>query len=438
MTSSSPHAVRASQLACVALVVWIGATVVLLVAPSASAHAVQAAIEARDATPWAVLADAALGAVAVVAGVTAHRTRTVPAQADASPVRLRAVQQIVDEYGEDSLAPFVVRPDKSFAFVAGGLIACRRIGQTVVVSGDPIGPEGFHLQAIRDLRAMCARDHLHVAIYGAGTRNLDAYRAAGLRAVRVGEEAIVNPAKFTLEGRAVRKLRQSVQRISGRGWMIDAVDGADLDDAQRLEIDELERRWQAGQERVIGFAMSFGCYERGAGADDLFLLARAPSGELRAVMRFLPHRGNLSLDTMRRVGETPNGLNEALVCRALEVARDRRIGEVSLNYAGLAHLVNDPDSGGPILRAARRVLLAALGRRFQLQRLVRFNDKFGPVWRPRYLVFESRRQLPIAIWRVLEAEGYIGGRRSGRDTVSGEPPNPQAFASRATATGAAR
>ena len=35
-------------------------------------------------------------------------------------------------------------------------------------------------------------------------------------------------------------------------------------------------------------------------------------------MRFLAHRDKLSLDTMRRVGETPNGLNEALVCHALE------------------------------------------------------------------------------------------------------------------------
>ena len=70
-------------------------------------------------------------------------------------------------------------------------------------------------------------------------------------------------------------------------------------------------------------------------------------------MHFISHCGKLSLDTMRRVGETPNGLNEALVCRALEVAGARRIPEVSLNYAGLAHLVRQPPSGGPAGAAGR-------------------------------------------------------------------------------------
>ena len=65
--------------------------------------------------------------------------------------------------------------------------------------------------------------------------------------------------------------------------------------------------------------MAMGEFESGVRPRDLYLLARSPEGELRAVMRFIAHRGKLSLDTMRRVGETPNGLNEALVCRALEL-----------------------------------------------------------------------------------------------------------------------
>jgi len=146
------------------------------------------------------------------------------------------------------------------------------------------------------------------------------------------------------------------------------------------------------------------------------------------VMRFIAHRGKLSLDTMRRVGETPNGLNEALVCRALEVARERGVREVSLNYAGLGHLVRTGPSGGPICRGLTRVALRLLAGQFQMERLVRFNEKFAPQWRPRYLVYESRRALPQSIIRVLQAEGYLpqrdrrsaGGGRESRPL--GSPP----------------
>ena len=42
-----------------------------------------------------------------------------------------------------------------------------------------------------------------------------------------------------------------------------------------------------------------------------------------------------------------------------------------------------------------------------MDRLVVFNEKFSPCWRPRYLVFESRARLPAAVFRVLQAEGYL-------------------------------
>jgi lysyl-tRNA synthetase class 2 len=62
------------------------------------------------------------------------------------------------------------------------------------------------------------------------------------------------------------------------------------------------------------------------------------------------------------------------------------------------------------VRAAQRVALGVLGRHFQMDRLVLFNSKFSPQWRPRYLVYETRRGLPRAVLRVLQAEGYLPDR----------------------------
>jgi lysyl-tRNA synthetase class 2 len=123
-------------------------------------------------------------------------------------------------------------------------------------------------------------------------------------------------------------------------------------------------------------------------------------------MRFAAYVGGLSLDTMHRLGETPNGLNEALVCRALEVAREARVSEVSLNYAGLAHLVRGR-FGRTRTRIAARLLLPLLQSHFQMTRLVRFDEKFHPEWRARHLLYESPAALPRAVLRVLQAEGYL-------------------------------
>jgi lysyl-tRNA synthetase, class II len=66
------------------------------------------------------------------------------------------------------------------------------------------------------------------------------------------------------------------------------------------------------------------------------------------------------------------------------------------------------------VRALTHLALGPLHRRFQMDRLVRFNEKFSPQWRPRYLVYESRAGLPRAVVRVLQVEGYLPQPRPSR------------------------
>jgi lysyl-tRNA synthetase, class II len=354
-----------------------------------------------------VVIGAVLIATLLVARTSARRPLVVGSRSAEALGRARAV---VEAHGEDSLSPFILRPDKSFAFGAGGVIAYRVIGRTAVVSGDPVGPAGSAAALVGPLVRSAHRGGGRFVLYGASARHLATYRELGLRAICVGEEAVVNPKAFTLDGRPVRKLRQSVNRVARRGWRIEARRGREIDAALESEIDALEAEWRSQRGRLLGFAMAMGEFDLGVRPTDLYVLAWSPEGRLSAVMRFLSYRGSLSLDTMRRVGETPNGLNESLVCRALFFAREHDVPEVSLNYAGLGHLVRRGPSGSRPVRAVQRMALGVLGRRFQMDRLVLFNSKFSPQWRPRYLVYESRRGLPGAILRVLQAEGYLPDR----------------------------
>jgi|SRR5579884_2059442 len=352
------------------------------------------------------------GAIGV--GLRAPRSRLSPrprASAQDRQLELAAARYLVERYGEDSIAPFIVRPDKSYEFAAGGVLAYRVFGRTAVVSGDPVAPPGAAREVLASFLRTATSRRWEVVVYGASAARLETYHELGLRSICAGEEAVVRPRDFSLEGRRVRKLRQSVHRVERRGWQLSALDGVEIDRETEAELAALDAAWRAQHPRVLGFAMSMGRFEAGVSPADLYLLARSPEGRLAAAMRFIAHRGKLSLDTMRRVGETPNGLNEALVCHALQLGRERGISEVSLNYAGLAHLVRRSRACGWPARTAVGLLLNGLGRHFQMERLVCFNEKFSPQWRPRYLVYRSRRCLPVAVYRVLEAEGYLARRR---------------------------
>jgi lysyl-tRNA synthetase class 2 len=322
-----------------------------------------------------------------------------------------AARYLVDRHGEDSLSRFILRSDKSFHFDGDGVLAYRLIGETAVVSGDPVAPADGCRRLLESFAELARDRGWEVVVWGASPRYLELYRIAGMHPVLAGEEAVVDPSTFTLEGRAVRKLRQSVHRMRRRGWQLEVREARELESALAAELDQLETQWLSHKRRVLGFAMGMGPFDAQPSPDDLYAIGRSPDGSLGAAIRFVSHRGKLSLDATHRLPGTPNGLTEALVCQVLAAARERGIPEVSLNYAGLGHLARTTGGEGRLRTAVNKLLLKALGRRFQLDRLVRFNEKFSPQWRPRYLVCESRAALPRAVLRVLQVEGYLPERR---------------------------
>ena len=136
------------------------------------------------------------------------------------------------------------------------------------------------------------------------------------------------------------------------------------------------------------------------------VLARDGEGAIRGVLHFVPcyRRPAVSLSFMRRDPETPNGLTEFLVVRAIELLRERGIEELSLNFAAFARWMHSPD------KRHERVLgkLVALGNPFfQIESLYRFNAKFFPRWEPRFLVYEGTFGLPRAGIAAMWAEGQL-------------------------------
>jgi lysyl-tRNA synthetase class 2 len=351
-----------------------------------------------------VLLVASMGAAAVF--LRALLRPAQPGEGHTAAEHARAAA-IVASHSVDSLDPFALREDKSFHFAAGGLLAYRTLRETAVVSGDPIGPPGSAPAILSSFDAYAEARGWRVVLTGCSARFLDSYRAAGMRTLCIGQEAIVDPRRFTLEGRAIRKVRQSTVRLERHGWRIGIVEASALDPALTAELGAVERAWRATRPRMSGFAMTLG---RLWGAEEdqrgLYVVARDPDGRLRAFLRFAEYDQGLSLDATRRFGDEPNGLTEALVVAALQHARERGFAEVSLNFAGFAHVMAAGAAASRGQRALRLALRLFHGR-FQLERLVKFSDKFSPDWRPRYLVHRSRPGLPLAALRVLQAEAYV-------------------------------
>lgn len=310
----------------------------------------------------------------------------------------------------DSLGYFALRRDKSVAFSPSGkaAVSYRVVGGVSLASGDPLGDAEAWPGAI-DVWLAEARAHAWVpAVLGAGERAATSYARAGLDALELGDEATVAVADFTLDGRAMRGVRQAVVRITRAGYTCTVDRIADLDPAAAAELRRQAAQWRDGSTER-GFSMALG---RLADPDDpaaVIVSARDGRGVLRGLLQLVPWGPDgLSLDVMRRPAGADNGVIELLVTTLLTAAPSLGVARVSLNFAVFRAVFERGEriGAGPVLRLWRRVLLLA-SRYWQLESLYRANAKYRPAWQPRFVCFATARDLPRIGVAALRAESFL-------------------------------
>ena len=233
------------------------------------------------------------------------------------------------------------------------------------------------------------------------TELLPLTRELGLRAIKIGDEAVVRPASFSLEGRAIRKVRQSVARLERAGYEFRIVGAGAVDGALRSELARVSDAWRGSNvERGFSMAMDDPFRER----ETVFAVARC-AGRVGGFLHLVPSGQGYSLGAMRRDPDTPNGLMEYLIVQLLFWARDRSADEISLNFCVFADLLADPPRNR--LHSLARTTLRAGDRVFQLERLFAFSRKFDPEWRARYVCVERLSDLPLVGVAYLRVESLL-------------------------------
>ncbi len=333
----------------------------------------------------------------------------------------REVRGLVERYGDDSLAFFALRRDKSWFFSPSrrSFLAYRVVGGVALMSGDPVGDENELESLVEEFARLCHLRGWRLAVLGARRELLPLYRRLGLRDIKLGDEAVLRPDTFSLEGRAIRKVRQSVTRLGRAGYRVRVVPASQLDASLRGEIERVSTEWR-GRAPERGFAMAMD--DLFTEPDAIFAVAESDDG-IGGFLHLVPSAGGgLSLSAMRRSPETPNGLMEFLVVETVEWARKAGVDEIALNFCVFSDLL-DRGACSPLRRTARFTLLR-LDSLFQLERLHAFSRKFAPEWRARYVCFERISDAPAVGLACLRAEQLLSlpgpwtGRRRAPDETA--------------------
>ena len=355
---------------------------------------------------------AALGIFTLIVPLWLFFRRVAP-QPKQTAEEAELIQKLIrHDSDQDSLGYFATRSDKSVIWSnnkkAG--TAYRVQSGVMLASGDPFGEFSLWPEVINNFLEEAKRHAWTPAVMGASDLGGEVWvEQGGMLAIDIGDEAIISVKDFSLDGRPMANVRQMVNRVKRKGYSTWSKRWRDLSIDEKNELKILAKKWRYGvSER--GFSMSmdrFGEMYDG----DCFVTIVILEGQIKGFLYFVPWGDDrISLDRMMREKNVDPGLTELMIVETVEFARENRLTHISLNFAAFRSLFERAEkiSAGPIVRTTRNII-RFFSNWFQVESLYRFNAKFQPQWRTRYVLYPKAKDLVSVAWAALRAERFISG-----------------------------
>jgi phosphatidylglycerol lysyltransferase len=332
------------------------------------------------------------------------------------------VYKVVRRYGSLATVHFALGKDKSYFWSETGraVIAYRVVHGVALALGDPIGPQEEDAPLLQAFLAFCRRQDWSVALYQASAQTHHLCQEWGLHTYKIGEDALIDAAHFTLQGKRGAPVRHAVARARRAGLSAQCWQGETLPEAVFAGMQRISAQWLDTRKIQTQMGFSMGRFPADWSKDLLTVVAFDSEGQVQAFLTWTPlYAGNgWALDAMRRGEETPPGAMELLIAFAIEWAQAHGYTRMSLGLAPLAGLDGEMsattcDAIEPGLHAPSSSLLercaASLHRRGIVlgayRSLYAFKAKFQPTWEARYLIVSEGQALP----RILLALARVHG-----------------------------
>ncbi len=324
-----------------------------------------------------------------------------PLDDDGSGAELRRVRHLVAVSERDPLAPFALRPEKSYVFAPDGKAAVSyrvRLG-TAVASGDPVGAAESWPGAIAAFVDEARRRGVRMAVLGAGERARPLWETYGFGHLAIGRDVVVQRAEFTVQGRRYRNLRQAIQRSRNAGVTVELIREGDLGPEQIFELRGLMKRSRRDEPR--GFSMILGGLFTGREPDAVIAIARNRHGVLVGAHRYLwAGKQDLSLDFPLRAQGAPNGMDERLIAEVVDWGAAQGIERVSLAFAPFPDLFANRGHLGALGKLGYG-LAHLLDPLISVERLYRYLRKFNAFDQERYVMLRWRQVVPVLFALLL-------------------------------------
>jgi phosphatidylglycerol lysyltransferase len=294
----------------------------------------------------------------------------------------KAAAIINDQERADAL--LALMRDKCLLFSSSGsaFLMFGKRGRSWIALFDPVGPQKEWPELISRFVELASSHGGRAAFYQVRPESLPLYLEAGLKIMKLGEEARIPLQDFSLEGPARSNLRYALKRGERDGLVFELLSPEEAGPLMPT-LEAISAGWLAHRKATEkGFSVA--AFEPGFVAAQAVAVVRErgrPVAFATLMTTGLGHEATVGL--MRHTADTPVCAMEFLFTKLILSAKIAGVRTLSLGMAPLSGVEPSPLS-------SRWHWLARLVRRhggmvYNFQGIRLFKGKFHPNWEPRYL-----------------------------------------------------
>ncbi|MGX6445642.1 phosphatidylglycerol lysyltransferase domain-containing protein [Neobacillus sp. K501] len=275
------------------------------------------------------------------------------------------------------------------------LIVYKKIGNKLIVLGDPIGEEKWIHAAIKEFNEYSETRGLKPVFYQISPQNMHYYHETGFRFLKLGEEGTVNLSNFTLEGKQGAKLRTRLNKFTRNNFTFSVIQPPYSQDLLK-ELREISDSW-LGNQKEKGFSVvSFS--EEYVSNFPIALLSDQ-NGQIMAFASLATdYKASIAIDLMRKIANAPHGTMDVLFIHIFKWAKERGYHSCSLGMAPLSNVGECKHSfmSEKLIRMAYQHGNSL----YNFKGLKEFKSKFACGWEPKYLAYK-KTLLPVVLLQLV-------------------------------------
>ena len=309
---------------------------------------------------------------------------------------------------ERSDAGLAMMGDKSFLFSGSrdAFLMYAKHGRTWVALHDPVGPRHAWPELISRFIALAHAHGGRAAFYQVRADALPLYLDAGLRLMKLGEEATIALDDFDLKGSHRAHLRYALKRGERDGFDVEVIEPACVP-ARLPMLKEISDAWlesRVAREKSFSVAAFHTDY---LAAQSVMLVRQ--HGKPVAFVTFMTTdlHTEATVGVMRHLPDASPYAMEYLFTKLALHLKEAGFRTLSLGIAPLSGMQPTPFAS-PWHRVARLVWRFG-GRFYNFRGLRSFKSKFQPRWEPRYLAVSSSLSMFVTL---ADLSLLAGGWRS--------------------------